>query len=304
MASQAARIEASAAPLGTAALHGALRRAGRAAIAAIPIVAGASSVLAQSDATTAAAAQPPRAAPDPSESDDITPAQPPSSTLQELDAGAPVVGSEIWRDPFGELGRASRDLEKSTGLKIGFAYTALFQQVFGGAGDPSGAGGDVDLLMKWTLLGRDTKDPGALVVNAEYRHEIGDQPPSVLAGEIGAAIPTTNGFGERPIVVKEAYWSQRLFDGALRLEREAHHGRSLHARRGGHARGLARGLVDLLRLDLQRRCRCRRRRYDPLARRRVLGAPTPDQHGEPDEHARGCERGWERGHADKVTSPA
>lgn len=217
MASQAARIEASAAPFGTAAPHGVLRRAGRAAIAAITIVAGPSSVLAQSDATTAAAAQPPRSAPDSSESDDITPAQPPSSTLQELDAAAPVVGGEIWRDPFGELGRASRDLEKSTGLKIGFAYTALFQQVLGGAGDPNGAGGDVDLLMKWTLLGRDTKDPGALVVNAEYRHEIGQQPPSVLAGEIGAAIATTNGFGERPIVVKEAYWSQRLFDGALRL---------------------------------------------------------------------------------------
>ncbi|MBI1304849.1 MAG: hypothetical protein GC172_13855 [Phycisphaera sp.] len=164
-----------------------------------------------------APAEPPAVRPSAADSADITPAQPPSSTLQELDAGAPVEGTEIWRDPFGELGRASRALEQSTGLKLGFAYTALFQQAFGGAGNPSGAGGDVDLLMKWTLLGRDTKDPGALVVNAEYRHEIGHQPPSVLAGEIGAAIPTTNGFGERPIVVKEAYWSQRLFDGALRF---------------------------------------------------------------------------------------
>jgi len=131
------------------------------------------------------------------DSGDITPAQPPSSTLQELDAGAPVEGAELWRDPFGELGRASRELEKSTGLKIGFAYTALFQQVFGGAGSPSGAGGDVDLLMKWTLLGRATQVAAEALASGRSVVDIVRERKWLDEKKLRAALDTDNLIGRR-----------------------------------------------------------------------------------------------------------
>lgn len=147
--------------------------------------------------------------------------QPPTDVVQELSEistrrrGSLAV-PEAER-PLDYLSGRAAELEEATGLRLGFAYTMLFQQASGGPGDRSAASGDVDLLAKWTLVGRGTKDFGQLVFAGEYRHQIGSQPPSALGGEIGTLIPTTNGFSERPMVVKEAYWIQRLFDDRLRV---------------------------------------------------------------------------------------
>jgi hypothetical protein len=113
-----------------------------------------------------------------------------------------------------------RELDRwaaETNLRIGFANTLLFQQASGGPGPRSGAGGDLDLLLKWTAVGAGTKDTGILAFAAEYRYQIGDQTPSVLGPEIGTLIPTTNGFNERTMTVKEIYWDQRLFEDRVRF---------------------------------------------------------------------------------------
>lgn len=123
---------------------------------------------------------------------------------------------EPRKRPLSEISRRVLDFEKKTGVKFGLAYTTLFQQASGGDGIRQAAGGDVDFTIKWTALGRDTKDTGQLVLNAEYRHEMGAITPSQLAGEIGALNGTTNGMNIRPIVVKELYWIQRLNDDKLR----------------------------------------------------------------------------------------
>lgn len=154
-----------------------------------------------------------------------TPAPPASQSRETLDGVPP---GDI-RPPTGideqlegitpgvAIKRRFDELAARTNLRIGIANTWLFQQATGGPGRRSAGGGDLDLLAKWTLVGAGTKDTGIAAFAAEYRYQIGDQPPSELGGQIGTLIPTTNGFSERPMVVKEAYWDQRLFEDRFRF---------------------------------------------------------------------------------------
>ncbi|MCW5768851.1 MAG: carbohydrate porin [Phycisphaeraceae bacterium] len=109
------------------------------------------------------------------------------------------------------------EIAERTNIRLGLAHTMLFQQATGGPGRRSGAAGDLDILAKWTLIGAGTKDTGILAFASEYRYQIGDMPPGSLGGEIGTLVPTTNGFGERPFIVKELYWDQRLFEDRFRF---------------------------------------------------------------------------------------
>lgn len=132
---------------------------------------------------------------------------PPTGIPQELDAIRPGVAIKRSLDEF-----AAR-----TNLRLGLAHTLLFQQASGGTGDRTAAGGDLDLLARWTLIGAGTKDTGILSFAGEYRYQIGDQPPAELGAEIGTLNPTTNGFGERSPTVKEFYWDQRVLEDRLRF---------------------------------------------------------------------------------------
>jgi hypothetical protein len=116
-----------------------------------------------------------------------------------------------------EIKRKFDDLAAKTNLRLAIANTFLFQQATGGPGRRSAGAGDLDLLAKWTAIGAGTKDTGILAFSAEYRYQIGDQAPSALGGEIGTLLPTTNGFSERPMIVKETYWDQRLFEDTFRF---------------------------------------------------------------------------------------
>lgn len=139
--------------------------------------------------------------------DDPTDTQPPTTIDQELDDIRPGVA----------LKRKFDELAAKTNLRIGLAYTALFQQATGGQGYRRGAGGDFDFLAKWTAIGAGTKDTGVLAFAAEQRQEFGRQTPSELGGQIGSLTPTTNTFNERVLTVKELYWDQRLFEDRFRF---------------------------------------------------------------------------------------
>lgn len=169
--------------------------------------------------------------------DDPEPADPPPAQSSSDTAELPTPGDAAQptdqppEDPLpptnleAELGqitpgvalkREFDELAAKTNLRIGVANTYLFQQATGGPGDRSAAGGDLDLLAKWTALGAGTKDTGILAFAAEFRYQIGDQAPAALGSEIGTLLPTTNGMGERPMTVKELYWDQRLADDRFR----------------------------------------------------------------------------------------
>jgi porin len=132
---------------------------------------------------------------------------PPTGIEEELDQIRPGVAIKKQFDK----------LAAETNFRIGIANTFLFQQATGGPGNRSAAAGDLDLLAKWTAIGAGTKDTGILNFASEYRYQIGDQPPSALGGQIGTLLGTTNGFSERPMVVKELYWDQRLFEDRFRF---------------------------------------------------------------------------------------
>src|SRR5262245_22025884 len=115
----------------------------------------------------------------------------------------------LIRDPL-------KELDEEYGLLIAGAYTMLFQQSIG-PDEQSAAAGDFDLTGRWTFLGRDTPDIGSFYVATEYRHEIGNQPPSELGAQIGTLLGTTDGFSNRGWAVKDAYYAQRLFDDHVRV---------------------------------------------------------------------------------------
>jgi len=167
--------------------------------------------------TPSASVQP--GSPAPESQGDILPAEAPTSTSQELDRI--VVGSmeprAFWDKPLVHLNEAAKQLEEKTGLKLGMALTMLLQQASGGPGMRTAASGDLDLMMRWTLAGKGTKNPGVLVFNTEYRWQMGDITPSKLNTQIFAQTATTNSFSERPVVVKELYWVQDLAEGAVRI---------------------------------------------------------------------------------------
>jgi hypothetical protein len=132
---------------------------------------------------------------------------PPTGVEEELDLIRPGIA----------LKRAVNRLTEKTNLQIGIANTYLFQHASAGPGDRDAGGGDLDLYAKWTAIGAGTKDTGILAFAGEYRYQIGSQAPAALGGQIGTLLGTTNGFGERPPIVKELYWDQRLIDDHLRF---------------------------------------------------------------------------------------
>lgn len=153
------------------------------------------------------------------------PASPPSDQPEpsqgEPDRSDPLSPEAVGPDlrlirPGLALKREFDRIAAETNLRLGLANTILFQQASAGPGERWAAGGDLDLLARWTALGAGTKDTATLNFHAEYRYQIGEQPPSELGADLGTLLKTTNGFNERPMVIKELYWDQRLLDESFR----------------------------------------------------------------------------------------
>ncbi|MCU0788269.1 MAG: carbohydrate porin [Verrucomicrobia bacterium] len=109
------------------------------------------------------------------------------------------------------------DLDDKLGLRIGAAYTMLFQGLSGGPWDQYGGAGDFDLFTSWTAIGRGTENTGRFVFDLEERFGIGDRTPSSLGRQIATLQPTANAFNDRGFVIRDLFWAQRLYDGQLRF---------------------------------------------------------------------------------------
>jgi porin len=149
----------------------------------------------------------------PGESPETTPALLEGADEAELGA----FEARWFEQPLDWLSRQTDALEEKTGLRLGMAYTMVFQQATEGDGDLYGGSGDLDLMASWTLVGRGTENTGRLVAGAEYRFRIGSQPASALFRETGALLSHTGGFNDRYWAVRDVYWVQRVFDGQLRF---------------------------------------------------------------------------------------
>ena len=113
---------------------------------------------------------------------------------------------------------AKRKLNERYGLKLQFSYQALYQDADESPGEDEAAAGRGEFQGTWTLVGRDTKNPGLLSFRVENRHAFGSKiPPTRLGAQFGSAIPTGSGFSDFGTAVTEVAWRQTLLDGRMKF---------------------------------------------------------------------------------------
>lgn len=103
-------------------------------------------------------------------------------------------------------------LEKETGLRLGFAYTVLYQQATSGPGVRDAVGGDFDFFGRWRLIETDTGTRGHIGFNLEHRHRFTTIAPASLGENIGSIWPTTRAFGTFDWRLRELWWRQSFLD--------------------------------------------------------------------------------------------
>ncbi len=152
--------------------------------------------------------------------DEFSPGEGGESGIDELDQltepEIPILDSDDYPGLSGVIRRKFDTLYRDTGLRLGFAATALGLNA-NGADDPRGSAYDLDFMSAWTLVGRDTPDTGVLVATAEFRDRMGSDPASAVGPQLGTLINTVNAFNDRDWVVRDAYWLQRFNGGKLRV---------------------------------------------------------------------------------------
>jgi porin len=106
------------------------------------------------------------------------------------------------------------ELTEQTGISFGIDYSALYLASNNDAGNANASGGMVRFFGSWDLIGRGTKNTGALVWKVEHRHRYSDFSPKDVtldsygyAGFIGAP------FSNQQERLTNLYWRQRFLDG-------------------------------------------------------------------------------------------
>jgi porin len=152
--------------------------------------------------------------------DEFSPGEGGESGVDELERleepETPILDPVEYSGLSGLLRTRTDALYRDTGLRLGFAATALALKAYG-EDDPSGSAYDLDFMSSWTLVGRGTEDTGRLVVTGEFRDKIGTDPASRVGPQLGTLINTANAFNDRGWVVRDAFWLQRFYEGKLRV---------------------------------------------------------------------------------------
>lgn len=141
----------------------------------------------------------------------------PDSVDADLDDAAARPGGILPFGPVSIIDPMWKQMNKSLepiGLRVGLAYTAVYQGATSPDSRTDPVGGDIDLFGDWRLLGeKGGQNNGYLYFAAENRHAIGTPTaPNALDNQIGSLWGTVNGFGEQHLALKEIYWQQH-FDG-------------------------------------------------------------------------------------------
>ena len=113
---------------------------------------------------------------------------------------------------------AKRKLNDNYGLKLQMSYQALYQTTDADTDEDEAAAGRGEIQGTWTLVGRNTKNPGLLSFRMENRHTLGtDIPPTKLGGQFGSATSTGTGFSDFGGALTEVAWRQTLFSGNMKI---------------------------------------------------------------------------------------
>jgi hypothetical protein len=120
-------------------------------------------------------------------------------------------------DPFtwvrSEMQKVNDELDRAARLRIGFAWTALYQHAsWTRNDDDNAASADFDFFGRWRPL-QTRKTLGYVIFQTQVRYELWqDQTPSDLGSELGSLWGTVNGFNIQSFNLRQLYWQQFLFN--------------------------------------------------------------------------------------------
>jgi len=116
-------------------------------------------------------------------------------------------------DPWFEW---KESVQEDTGISFGLDYSSLYLNSNKSLGEDSASAGMVRFFGFWDLIGRGTKNTGALVWKVEHRHRYGDVAPSGFGlgelGYVGIIGPPWSNQGMR---LTNLYWRQRFNEGRI-----------------------------------------------------------------------------------------
>ncbi len=134
------------------------------------------------------------------------------NTIESDAASKPAAVEERFLDGWFDW---KSGLQKDHAISLGIDYTPVFLRSSenGASGDNSASSGMVRFFGSWDLVGRGTKDTGAVVWKVEHRHKYTDVAPQSFGfdqGYIGLIEPPFSDEGGR---WTNFYWRQRLNGG-------------------------------------------------------------------------------------------
>jgi porin len=120
-------------------------------------------------------------------------------------------------DPFtwvrNEMQKVNNELDRAARLRIGFAWTALYQHAsWTRNDDDNAAAADFDFFGRWRPL-QTRRTLGYVIFQTQVRYQLWqDQTPRDLGPEIGSIWGTANGFNTQSFNLRQLYWQQFLFN--------------------------------------------------------------------------------------------
>lgn len=132
-----------------------------------------------------------------------------------------IVEDETPKQPFFELGFMQpyfgfkENLKNNNGFGFGLDYSSAYFSGKNSTGEDAAGSGMVRFYGSWDLVGRGTKNTGALNFKVEHRHKYTTIPLSgygFQAGYVGMVLPP---FSDQGFRMTNFYWRQRLFEGKV-----------------------------------------------------------------------------------------
>jgi porin len=123
-------------------------------------------------------------------------------------------------DPFtwlrNQMRKANNELDRAARLRVGFAWTALYQQAsWTRNDDDDAASADFDFFGRWRPL-QTRETLGYLIFQTQVRYELfQNQTPRELSEDTGSLWGTVNGFNTQSFNLRQLYWQQFLFNNEL-----------------------------------------------------------------------------------------
>ena len=123
----------------------------------------------------------------------------------------PALVQERMLDPWFEW---KSGLQERSGFSFGVDYSALYLGSDNSFGKDNASGGMLRFFGSWDLVGRGTKNTGALVWKIEHRHRYGDVSPNGFGlGELGYVGFIGAPWSNQGTRLTNFYWRQRFMDG-------------------------------------------------------------------------------------------